>query len=327
MKHLILISLAWLFFAGCGQDEADPLSTVKALPSMARAFRSAKDLPTLAEARRGFQTRLAEEQAAAEPVPDPPEEIFRLIRYDSPAGKLAAYLSPNPGDGKKHPAIVWITGGDCNSIGELWEDKPRDNDQTAAAYRKAGIILMLPSLRGGNDNPGRREGFFGEVDDVLAATEHLAHQEYVDPERIYLGGHSTGGTMVMLVAESSNRFRGTFSFGPADDVRGYGPEYLPFNASDPKEVELRSPGHWLSSVRSPLFVFEGTDAPSNMDSLQSMAQAPKNSWIHFLPVKGVNHFSILAPVNEVIATKILRDTGSATNISFSEADLDAIRNH
>ena len=31
---------------------------------------------------------------------------------------MTAYLSPNPKDGKKHPAIVWTTGGDCNSIDE-----------------------------------------------------------------------------------------------------------------------------------------------------------------------------------------------------------------
>ena len=65
---------------------------------------------------------------------------------------------------------------------------------------------MFPSLRGGNDNPGRREGFFGEVDDILAATDYLARQPHVDPKRIYLGGHSTGGTMVMLVAESTDRY-------------------------------------------------------------------------------------------------------------------------
>ena len=30
---------------------------------------------------------------------------------------------PNPNDGKKHPAIVWITGGDCNSIDAgCWRD-------------------------------------------------------------------------------------------------------------------------------------------------------------------------------------------------------------
>ena len=111
---------------------------------------------------------------------------------------------------------------------------------------------MFPSLRGGNDNPGQNEGFFGEVDDVIAAAAFLSRQDYVDPKRIYLGGHSTGGTLVMLVAEYSDRFRAVFSFGPADDVRGYGGQFVPANLSDPKDYELRSPGRWLSSVRSPL---------------------------------------------------------------------------
>ena len=84
--------------------------------------------------------------------------------------------------------------------------------------------MMFPSLRGGNDNPGVREGFFGEVDDVLAAAEYLSKQAFVDPQRIYLGGHSTGGTLVLLVAECSGRFRAVFSFGPVLGTRGTAPE-------------------------------------------------------------------------------------------------------
>jgi dipeptidyl aminopeptidase/acylaminoacyl peptidase len=251
--------------------------------------------------------------------------VFRLVRYDAPAGKLAAYLTPDPGDGRKHPAIVWITGGDCNSIGEVWKDAPRENDQTAAAYRKAGIVMMFPSLRGGNDNPGRREGFFGEVDDILAAAEHLARQDYVDPDRIYLGGHSTGGTLVMLVAELSDRFRAAFSFGPVDDVRGYPPDFCPFDRSNPRESELRSPGRWLDSVRRPLFVFEGTDDDSNIPSLQSMARASINPLVHFLPAAGFDHFSVLAPTNEIIAAKILRDDGPTTNLAFSKDEVSRTR--
>jgi dienelactone hydrolase len=81
--------------------------------------------------------------------------------------------------------------------------------------------MMFPSLRGGNQNPGQKEGFLGEVDDVLAAADFLVREDYVDPARIYLGGHSTGGTPVMLVAESTPRFRAVLSFGPVNDVRGY----------------------------------------------------------------------------------------------------------
>ena len=246
-----------------------------------------------------------------------------MVRYDSPVGKLSAYLTPDPGDGKKHPAIVWITGGDCNSIGEVWDDMPRNNHQNASAYRNAGIVMMFPSLRGGNDNPGKHEGFLGEVEDVLAAADYLARQDYVDPERIYLGGHSTGGTMVMLVAESTDRFRAVFSFGPVDDVAGYPADFLPCDTSNPREIELRSPGRWLDSTHSPLFVFEGT-VGGNLQSLQTMAQASKNPLNRFFPMRGFTHFSVLAPTNELIATKILGDSGPTTQIAFSQAELDGL---
>ena len=126
----------------------------------------------------------------------------------------------------------------------------------------------------------------------------------------------------MLVAESTDRFRAVFSFGSVDNVSGYDPQYLPFDTSNPREIALRSPGRWLNSVRSPLFVLEATDRSSNLDSLQTMARASTNRLIHFVPVKGVNHFSILAPANNLIASKILHDEGPTTSIAFSEEELN-----
>src|SRR5207237_2146906 len=140
----------------------------------------------------------------------------------------------------------------------------------------------------------------GEVDDVLAAADYLAKQDYVDPARICLGGHSTGGTLVLLVAECSDRFRAVFSFGPVDDVRGYGPEYLPFDTANRRELELRSPGLWLHSIRAPVFVFEGT-TQGNLVCLQAMARGSTNAQVHFLAVRGATHFSVLAPVTRLIA--------------------------
>jgi acetyl esterase/lipase len=278
---------------------------------------------TLTEARRGFFSYPGSQpQPASDPLPAPPPALFQLIRYESVVGPLAAYLTPDPGDGRKHPAIVWITGGDCNSIGEVWEPASPSDDQTAAAYRQAGLIMMFPSLRGGNNNPGRREGFYGEVDDVIAAADYLANQPYVDPQRIYLGGHSTGGTLAMLVAETTDRFRTIFSFGPVEDVRNYGGQFLYHDTSNARESEVRSPGRWLNSVKSPLFVLEGVTG-GNIGSLRAMAGASKNPKIRFLPVQGATHFSVLAPVNKLIATKILADDGPTPAISLSEAEVNA----
>jgi acetyl esterase/lipase len=296
---------------------ATPAATPAALPA------------TLAEARKGFRTRLVPVPGDKEPVEVPPAGAFQLIKYEAPVGKLQAYLTPDPKDGKKHPAIVWITGNDCNSIDDVWSPVDPEDDQTASAYRKAGIVMMFPSLRGGNDNPGFREGFFGEVDDVLAAADFLSKQPYVDPARIYLGGHSTGGTLALLVAECSDRFRAVFSFGPVDNVSEYhdedDPGFLPFDLSNWREVRVRSPGYWLDSIRSPVFVFEGADEEDEegcIDCLRKMARSTRNPYVRFFPVQGADHFTILTPVNQWIAQKVLRDDGAQTNLAFTESELN-----
>lgn len=275
----------------------------------------------LAQARHGFATKTVDRGVKDEPVATPPAEVLQVVHYDSPVGKLPAYLSVAPDSKKRWPAIVWITGGDCNSIGDVWSPAPKHNDQSARAFRESGIITMYPALRGGNGGPGKRESFFGEVDDVLAAAEFLRKQDFVDPDRIYLGGHSTGGTLALLVAEYGGHFRAVFSFGPVASVAGYDKEFLSFDVSNPMEVKLRSPAYWVKSVASPTFVFEGALPSSNVAHLRAMDKLKHDPKLQFLEVSSVNHFSILHPMTHLIARKIRKDTGPETNISFSAEEL------
>jgi dienelactone hydrolase len=255
-----------------------------------------------------------------DPAPQPPPGMFDLVKYRSPVGDLVAYVSHPPQDEQKHPVIIWVVGGFSNSISEVaWAPASADNDQSASAFREAGVLMMYPSLRGGNHNPGVIEYFYGEVDDLLAARDYLADLPYIDPARIYLGGHSTGGTLVLLAAESSSAFRAVFSFGPAADVRVYGAEKLHYDLSDPRESDLRSPIKWLDAIKSPTFVFEGSEG--NIAALKALAAASKNPALHFFPVAKATHFSILRPLSRLIAQKILQDTGPAPNIAFTEQEI------
>src|SRR5690349_14878977 len=86
---------------------------------------------TLSGARQNFHTKLLSQNTAKDPVELAPRKLFLTVKYPAANGQLAAYITPDPVDGKKHPAIVWITGGDCNSIGDVWSAAPRNNDQTA----------------------------------------------------------------------------------------------------------------------------------------------------------------------------------------------------
>lgn len=169
---------------------------------------------SLADARRGHDAGVVGRSQSDDAPATPPAGTFNLVRYPAPPGELAAYLTPAPKGTDKHAAIVWIGGGDSAAIGDMWSEQDPKNDQSASAFRKAGIVLMVVSLRGGNDNPGEREGLYGEVDDVKAAGDFLARLPYVDPARIYLGGHSTGGTLVLLTMATTTQFRAAFAFGP-----------------------------------------------------------------------------------------------------------------
>lgn len=274
-------------------------------------------VPTLVDARKSHTTRLIRQLRTDEPAERPPQPVLSLARFPAEGGDFSAYVSVPTGGVEKHPAIIWIFGGFDNGIGSTaWELAPSDNDQSAAVFRQKGIITMYPSLRGGNGNPGFREGFYGEVDDVIDAAKWLAKQPYIDPKRIYLGGHSTGGTLALLVAESTGGFRAVFSFGPVDDVRGYGQDELPFSVDDQTEAELRAPVLWLNGISRPTYVFEGGSQSGNIDAVREIASASRNTNLHCYEVPGLDHFSILAQITPIIAQQIVLDTGPDVKMAF-----------
>lgn len=278
---------------------------------------------TLLDVRAGHVTKLLRQESGKEDVPWAPLHLFRTVKYPSPAGELAAYVSYPPADGKKRPAVIWIFGGFGNGIDDTaWKKASPENDQSASAFRQAGLVLMFPSLRGGNKNPGVIEGFYGEVEDVLAARAYLAKQPFVDPQRIYLGGHSTGGTLVLLVAESTDQFRAIFAFGPVTDPASYGEEYLPYDRLNAKEAGLRAPVKWLDLIQNPTFILEGSQG--NAFHLPLFASASRNPLVQVRPIKNANHFNILAPVTKLIANKIWKDTGTNSNLRITPAELEQV---
>jgi alpha/beta superfamily hydrolase len=276
-----------------------------AVPLLSKQFQK----QTLADARAGFKTQLSRVKKAGFAVAEPPAGSgLRLVSYPAALGEFPAYLSTIPDDGKKHPAIIWLVGGFSNSIGDnAWDEAPADNDQSARTFRENGVVTLYPSLRGGNENPGSHESFFGEVDDVLAAADWLEKQPGIG--RIYLGGHSTGGTLALLTAETRSRFRAVFAFGPVDRVSGYGPENLTYTSLHYREEMVREPIRWLRGIQCPTYIIEGDDG--NIESLREMKAANKNPLVEFVEIKGADHFSVIRPYSRQIATAILADDPAA----------------
>lgn len=280
---------------------------------------------TLQQARAGQGPDLvATMRQTSKPKKPPANSNLQVVSYPGSLGQMSGYLTKDPGDGKKYPAIVWISGGDT-ALGDFWSPQPRDSDQSAAAFREAGVAVFYPAVRGLNGNPGQIEGFYGELDDLVAATKWLKQQPWVDPERVYLGGHSSGGTMVLLAAEYAAEWKGVFSFGPVHDPRGYGPRLwgaLPYDSLDEAASRLRAPIHWLPSITIPTLVIEG-ERQGNVGSLDLIRTTSTNPLVHVALGRDCTHFSILRPASEKIADAIANDkvdamfTGGGFSVSCS----------
>ncbi len=180
--------------------------------------------------------------------------------------------------------------------------------------------MMVPSLRGGNDNPGAQEYFYGEVDDVIAAAEYLAKLDFVDPERIYLGGHGDGATLALLVAESTDRFRAAFCFGSAAMIETDNPRLVRLVGFDADAAQLRSPAMWLQGVRSPTFLIGGSIGSLGVGENETPAAAK----VHSVPVFMGEGNSHLAPVNELIAKWIIDKNDFDADVDLFQIKLERL---
>ncbi len=291
------------------------------------SFELSKDDYT--QIHKKFKTNIIDESFIGDGEPGiPPKDIFSLVYYPAENGNMAAYLTPQPEKtDKKYPAVIWLTGG-YGGIGNddfFWSEQPYNNDQSASAFRHDDLVLMIPSFRGENVNPGKYEMFFGEIRDIESARQYLMKLPYVDPSRIYLAGHSTGGTRALLASEYSKGFRAVFSLGGIPDLKlrlDYAPVpvTVPFNQNNPEELEVRSPRKFLNSIKSPTFYFEGEYSYWNeFDEIKKIVK-DKNIPLSIYSIKNGDHFNIISPLTSLIVEKILHDTGDKVNINFSEQD-------
>ena len=292
---------------------------------------------TLEEAHKNFKTKIIDGQKT-EFVPDgkpgipPKNSKFSLVNYPSKLGEMPMYITAKENNGKKYPAIIYLNGG-FGGIGDSefgWdEESPKNNYQGAGAFKRDDFVLAIPSARGENANPGKYEMFYGEIEDLEEARKYVASLPYVDPNRIYLVGHSTGGTKAVLLSEYSKGFRAVFAMGAATELMSlekydYAGMNPPFDRTNPREIAVRSSLRYMRSITSPTFHFEGKDDSQPvyrvMQKVADKYQLPFKSY----EITGGNHFNIIYPLTTMIAQKILADTGAKTNIQFTAEDLEKI---
>src|SRR4051812_25114308 len=78
----LIVLLPLLAFAGCDKQGSTSVPVPATPPGPPGKPKKPR---TLADARRGFQTKLTRQERDGEPAPEPPADLFQLVRYDSPA--------------------------------------------------------------------------------------------------------------------------------------------------------------------------------------------------------------------------------------------------
>ena len=253
-----------------------------------------------AAVRSRFRTKLTRRGPApqkAKPVPKPPKGVTE-VEFQSGQLRLKAWLSSSPkGSVSKRPAVLFLHGG--------FAFEPPDWEM-AKPYVNAGFVVLVPRLRGENGQPGSFSMFYDEVDDALAAGDYLSKLPSVDATRLFVAGHSSGGTLALLVAEASRQFQAAAAFDGSPDQQllyngsatkpGVHKEVV-FNTKDLAELQVRSPLAYATSIKCPTRLYYSTQASVYfLHTSQRTAQVAKELGldVEAIYVEG-NHMSHVAP--------------------------------
>ena len=251
-------------------------------------------------------------------VTPPADSGWERVHYDSDVGPLLAYRTVDPGSVQRRPAVVWIEGGFGGPSATVWTEGPPENDQSAVDFQRAGIAVVAPSFRGEVDNPGEHEMFWGETADLLAAIEYTRSLPWVDPERVYLMGHSTGATHALLAGVAGAKVRAIVAIAGRADLSavaadgGYGVE--PFALDDAEQLRLRSAYPWVSYLESPTLYVAGED--DYYADAAGMADR-SDGRMTMTVVEGGDHFNVLDPTRAVLIPQILQDDGPASTLALT----------
>lgn len=229
-------------------------------PAFAAGFAVPDSLPLekldYADARQGFRTHLLRHGPSPEkaaPLGTPPGA--RKVTYPGgPDGsiELIAWLSHYQPSSKLRPAVLFLHGGNATGDGH-WA--------LMKAYWEAGFVVLHPSFRGENGQPGSYSGFYDETADALAAASYLESLPGIDRNRLFIAGHSNGGTLALLAA-MTRKFRAAAPISAGVNSWRYFHRYsdeMPFDATDAREFVMRSSVCFGSSLKCPTLLLRGTE--------------------------------------------------------------------
>ena len=202
---------------------------------------------------------------------------LRRVLYPSGRELIPGYVfTPvNMKVGKRYPGLLILHGGFHEKFD--W----RFFRYVDAAVAR-GYVVLFPEYRGSRgygENQYQNDYGITDLADVLAGADFLARQEFVDPNRLGIEGHSRGGMLTMLAIEKEpKRFKAAVEIaGLADFLAymSYKPDYRRnevakekyFNGKLPSQALQPyldvSPLSHVDEIQTPLFIV-GTTADNEV---------------------------------------------------------------
>jgi hypothetical protein len=189
-------------------------ATLRSATELARALRvagAASDV-SLEIDRGGVRT------TATVPVQGHPREALAgaAVVYDhvEVGGARLRTIVTRPDAAARYPAILFVQGLSCASI-DFAGNEEAPSCRLVHGWTAHGFLTMRIEKHGVGDSEGQDAAtadFASEVDAVRAALRSLAARDDVDPERIFVFGHSVGGRIApQLVTERP--VRGLLTYG------------------------------------------------------------------------------------------------------------------
>jgi len=211
------------------------------------------------------------------------------IEFESRDGTVVHGILVKPPDyqpGRRYPTIAYIHGGPVGQDGFEF-------DFTWQLLAAKGYVVVAPNYRGSS---GRGLQFtrainadWGnlEVQDVIAAVDHLVAQGIADPERLGIGGWSYGGMTTNYTIATDTRFKAAVSgagvsnmlaaYGTDQYIRQYENEVgLPWKDIQPY-LKISYPFYEAERIKTPtLFMCGEYDFNVPLINSEQMYQALKS---------------------------------------------------
>ncbi len=179
------------------------------------------------------------------------------------------YRPANASSERPCPAVVQPHGGPTSVTGDEW-------DGVAQYFLDKGYAWFAPNFRGstsyGRDYERANHGVWGVADthDCLAAHDHLATLDWVDPSRVAIFGASYGSYMALhsVVDDGEHRYACAVSkYGDCDILTSWAQgdlvgrldleRMMGHPRSARSEYEAGSPIHRVEHLRAPILVAHG----------------------------------------------------------------------